>query len=68
MLMRLGFAESDLNRQIRETQEKEFVHFGGDTPVHVTTFGMVQEYLTDHWHGLVARLLQQSAPQAGYMA
>ena len=68
MLMRLGFAEAELDQKVKQTQEKAFVHYGGDTPVHVTTFGMVQEYLTDHWHGLIARLLQQSAPHAAYMA
>ncbi len=44
------------------------MHYGGDTPVHVTTFGMVQEYLTDNWHGLIANLLRQASPQAAYMA
>jgi hypothetical protein len=29
---------------------------------------MVQEYLTDNWHGLIAKLLKQASPQAAYMA
>ena len=68
ILMNLGFAEAELDREIKETQEREFVHYGGDTPVHVTTFGMVQEYLTDNWHGLIAKLLKRASPQAAYMA
>ena len=68
MLLGLGFSEAELDREILETQEKEFEHTGGDSPVNVTTFGMVQEYLTDHWHGLIARLLRPALPQAAFMA
>jgi hypothetical protein len=63
-LMGLGFSEAELDREMRETQEKEFIHVGGDTPVNICTFGMVQEYLTDHWHGLISKLLKPAAPQA----
>ncbi|MEX2245083.1 MAG: acyl-ACP desaturase [Dehalococcoidia bacterium] len=68
ILMSLGFDEAQLDREIRQTQEKEFKHKGGDTPVHVTTFGIVQEYLTDNWHGLIATMLREAAPEAAYMA
>ncbi len=68
ILLSLGFSEGDLDRKIRETQEKEYIHYGGETPVHVSTFGMVQEYLTDNWHGLIAQLLKAASPQAAYMA
>jgi hypothetical protein len=68
MLLHFGFSEDEIDRQVAETQEREFVHYGGDTPVHVTTFGMVQEYLTDNWHGLIAKLLRVAEPQAAYMA
>ena len=67
-LLSLGFSEAELDREIRETQEKPFIHVGGDIPVQVTTFGMVQEYLTDHYHGLIARLLKPGAPRASQMA
>src|SRR6185295_16803050 len=63
ILLNLGFAESELNREIKETQEKQYVHYGGDTPVHITTFGMIQEYLTDNWHGLISNLLRDASPQ-----
>jgi hypothetical protein len=68
ILLSMGFAEAELDRKIKETQDKQFTHYGGDTPVHVTTFGMVQEYLTDNWHGLIAKLLKEASPQAAYMA
>jgi hypothetical protein len=68
ILMSLGFSEAELDREIRQTQETDFTHRGGDTPVHVTTFGIVQEYLTDNWHGLIARLLKDASPEASYMA
>lgn len=68
ILMGLGFAETEIDRDIRHTQEIDFIHKGGDTPVHVTTFGIVQEYLTDNWHGLIARMLRKASPEASYMA
>jgi hypothetical protein len=66
-LLSLGFSEEELDREIRETQERTFVHVGGDTPVNVCTFGMVQEYLTDHYHGLIAKLLKPAAPKLAAM-
>jgi hypothetical protein len=66
--MNLGYDEAELDREIRHTQEIDYTHRGGDTPVHVTTFGIVQEYLTDNWHGLVAGMLRASSPAAAYMA
>lgn len=68
ILLQLGFSEAELDREIAETQEKEFEHTGGDSPIHVSTFGMVQEYLTDHWHGMIARLLRDACPLAAAMA
>lgn len=66
-LLSLGFSEEELDREIRETQERQFVHYGGDTPTNVCTFGMVQEYLTDHYHGLIAKLLKPAAPKLAAM-
>ena len=68
ILMSMGFAEGELDREIREVQETDFTHRGGDTPAHVATFGIVQEYLTDNWHGLIADLLKTASPEASYMA
>ncbi|MEX2238761.1 MAG: acyl-ACP desaturase [Dehalococcoidia bacterium] len=68
ILLNLGLSEEELDREIRETQALPFEHRGGDLPIQVTTFGFVQEYLTDNWHGLVAKLLKEAAPEAAYMA
>jgi hypothetical protein len=66
-LLSLGFSEAELDRDIADTQAGTFVHVGGDTPVNVCTFGMVQEYLTDHYHGLIAKLLKPAAPNLANM-
>ena len=68
MFLDLGFSEAELEREIRETREAEYLHVSGDTPIHLTTFAMVQEYLTDNWHGLIASLLRESAPEAAQIA
>ena len=67
ILLALGFAEAELDREIEETQAGTFEHVGGNSPIHVTTFGMVQEYLTDHWHGLISKILRPSMPGAAAM-
>ncbi len=66
-LLSLGYSEEELNREIKETQAGTFVHVGGDTPANVCTFGMVQEFLTDHYHGLIAKLLKPAAPRLAKM-
>jgi hypothetical protein len=66
-LLQLGFSEAELDRDIEETRQRQYVHFGGETPVHVTTFGMIQEYLTDSWHGLISELFREAAPEARHM-
>jgi hypothetical protein len=67
ILLSLGFEEAELDRDIKETSERQYVHHGGVTPVHMTTFGMIQEYLTDSWHGLISNLLRHSSPEAALM-
>ncbi|MDA0797566.1 MAG: hypothetical protein O2826_03045 [Chloroflexi bacterium] len=68
MLRTIGFTEEELDRQIRELQARVYEHCCGISPVELTTFGTVQEYLTDNWHGLLATLLKPAAPQASYFA
>ena len=68
ILMNMGFAEEELDREIRHVQEINYVHRGGDTPAHVSTFGVIQEYLTDNWHGLIGDLMRETSPEAAYMA
>ena len=67
ILLGLDFSEAELDRKIDEVQHGTFIHNGGDTPVNVSTFGMVQEYLTDHFHGLIADTLKPTLPEAAHM-
>ena len=66
MLLSLGYTEAELQAEIRETQERTYDHCCGITPVELTTYGTVQELLTDNWHGLIAQLLKPQAPYAVY--
>jgi hypothetical protein len=68
MLQSLGFSEDELDREIRDAQARHYEHSCGITPVELTTFGTVQEFLTDHWHGLLANLLKEGAPYAAHCA
>jgi hypothetical protein len=34
----------------------------------LATYGVIQEYLTDNWHGLIANLLKPAAPYASHCA
>lgn len=67
-LMAMGISEEQLDSEIKEVQEIPFEHKGGESTTAVTTFGVVQEYLTDNWHGLIADLLEPAAPKAAAMA
>ena len=68
MLMSMDFSEEELDAEIARVQGATYVHACGRTPVELTTFGMIQEYLTDHWHGLIAKLLRNRAPVAADLA
>jgi len=68
MLRSLGFSDAEMDREMRETQEQIYVHGAGDTPAHITAYAMIQEYLTDHWHGLIGTLTREAAPVASKMA
>ncbi|MGI8422659.1 MAG: acyl-ACP desaturase [Chloroflexota bacterium] len=68
ILQSLGFAEAELDRDIRETREQSLEHQSGDTPMHLTSYGMLSEYATEQWHGAIARMLKSTSPAAAYMA
>lgn len=68
MLLRLGFEEAELDRQIRDTRAESLEHRSGETPMHLTVYGMLSEYTTDKWHGAIWRMLRESCPPAAYMA
>lgn len=67
MLMQLGFSEDTLNKDIKDAQETDYVHEAGTTPIHLTTFGTGQEYLTDNWYGLQYKILRAASPKAAHM-
>lgn len=64
MLMSLGYSEEELVRNMEEVKAKEYYHCCGYTPVELTTYGVMQEHLTDNWHGIIAKLLRPTSPYA----
>ena len=68
MLQSLGYSEAELDSAMREVQERQYEHCCGRTPVELTTYGIIQEYLTDNWHGMISQLLRPSAPYAARCA
>ena len=64
MLQSLGHTEEELDNEMREVQERNYDHCCGRTPIELTTYGIVQEYLTDNWHGMISQLLRPAAPYA----
>lgn len=64
ILMDAGFSEEELDGQVKETQDKIYTHTSGSSPVHLTTFGVIQEELTDNWYGLIRNILQKKSPDA----
>lgn len=67
MLMQLGFSEESLDKDIKDAQETDYIHEAGTTPIHLTTFGTDQEYLTDNWYGLQHRIFRATNPEAAHM-
>ncbi len=67
LLQELGFSDDELQRQITAAQQTVYEHNSGNLPIQLTTFGMVQEYLTDNWHGLIAKFIRPTAPVASRM-
>jgi hypothetical protein len=68
ILRDLGFSEAQLDRDIRATRDQCLEHKSGDTPMHLTSYGMLSEFATDNWHGAIARMLRATSPVAAYMA
>ncbi len=67
MLMQLGFSEESLNKDIKDAEETDYIHEVGTTPIHLTTFGMDQEYMTDNWYGLQWKIFRPTSPEAAHM-
>lgn len=68
MLQSIGYSEEELDSAMREVQGRQYEHCCGRTPVELTTYGIIQEYLTDNWHGMISQLLKPSAPYAARCA
>lgn len=68
MLQSLGYSEEELDQEVKDVQERSYEHCCGSTPVELTTYGIIQEYLTDNWHGLIGKLLKPAAPHAAHCA
>lgn len=68
MLESAGVSREDLAAEIARTRGRALDYHSGDTPIHITTYGMIQEYITDNWHGLIARILRPTAPSAARLA
>jgi hypothetical protein len=68
ILLSYGLAESELDRLMSEAASAHFSFPGHNTPFHVTAYGMVQEYITDYWHGRAATILKPSLPEAALIA
>ena len=64
MLLSLGYSDEQLSREMRDVQEMHYEHCCGRTPVELTTYGIIQEYLTDNWHGMISGILRTHAPYA----
>jgi len=68
MLISAGVPEDELDAEIARTCARALDYRSGDTPVHLTAYGMIQEYVTDNWHGLIAGLLRPTLPRAAHIA
>ena len=64
MLQSLGYSEEELQREMRDVRGLHYEHCCGHTPVELTTYGIIQEYLTDNWHGMISQILRANAPYA----
>jgi len=59
ILMNLGLYEADLDKELKYAAEQTSYppkHRGGNLPVQLTTYGMLQECVTDYWYKLQANI------------
>lgn len=67
MLMQLGDTEAELDRQIKDARNIEYIHGAGITPIHLTMFGAPQERITANWYGFTRGILKDTSPEAAKM-
>jgi hypothetical protein len=68
MLESAGISAEEIAAEIARTRGRSLDYHSGDTPIHLTTYGMIQEYVTDNWHGLIADILRPTVPSAAHLA
>jgi len=61
-ILKHKYDQDQLNQMERESEgEIEYTHRSGNHPVQLVTFGMLQEYLTNQWYGLLNGILKGAA-------
>ncbi len=65
-LVGMGCDPAELQREMRQAQERTFDRKGANDPASITMFGTNQELLTDGYHGAVAYTLKPYAPLAAH--
>jgi hypothetical protein len=68
MLKSAGVPQDELAAEISRTRGRALDYHSGDTPIHLTTYGMIQEHATDNWHGMIAKILRPTVPSAARLA
>ena len=67
ILMQMGVSQDQIASEVSRVQSMDYIHMTGDTPAHLTAFGMVQEFLTRNWYTQTKKILQQTSPEAARM-
>jgi len=65
-LVGMGCDAAELDREMRQAQERTFDRKGASDPASICMFGAVQELVTDAYHGTVAFTLKPYAPLAAH--
>ncbi|HUF53208.1 MAG TPA: acyl-ACP desaturase [Dehalococcoidia bacterium] len=65
-LVGMGCDGAELQREMRQAQEREFDRKGASDPASITMFGTNQELITDAYHGSVAFTIKPYAPLAAH--
>jgi len=65
-LVGMGCDPAELQREMKQAQERHFDRKGAKDPASITMFGTIQELVTDGYHGAVAFTLRPFAPLAAH--
>ena len=67
ILMQMGVPQDVVTSEVSRVQSMDYIHEAGDTPAHLTTFGMIQELMTRNWYTQTKKILRQASPEAARM-